>query len=205
MTDSERKHGLYGEPWTIYEGDANGRKYFIQGADAETEFGRIIAGMDFRGDDYLSRTDVWCRMRRAAQCVNACEGIDDPTAELTRLRARIEELEAVCQSLQEDVGHAMATANHREDQRAAAVDRYKQAEQRVEELERVAEERLMRAARAEASRAVLMQAMVDRARMGYGEWARQWIGKADSAAKDVRREDLVVATVNSAALDAAEG
>ena len=139
MTDSERKHGLYGEPWTIYEGDANGRKYFIQGADAETEFGRIIAGMDFRGDDYLSRTDVWCRMRRAAQCVNACEGIDDPTAELTRLRARIEELEAVCQSLQEDVGHAMATANHREDQRAAAVERYKKAEQRVAELERVVE------------------------------------------------------------------
>ena len=137
MTDSERKHGLYGEPWTIYEGDANGRKYFIQGADAETEFGRIIAGMDFRGDDYLSRTDVWCRMRRAAQCVNACEGIDDPTAELTRLRARIEELEAVCQSLQEDVGHAMATANHREDQRAAAVERYKKAERRVKELERV--------------------------------------------------------------------
>ena len=127
MTDSERKHGLYGEPWTIYEGDANGRKYFIQGADAETEFGRIIAGMDFRGDDYLSRTDVWCRMRRAAQCVNACEGIDDPTAELTRLRARIEELEAVCQSLQEDVGHAMATANHREDQRAAVCgDRVRQ-------------------------------------------------------------------------------
>lgn len=61
---------------------------------------------------------------------------DDHAAEIGLLRARVEELEERCASRLEDVNRAMATARHREDLRAAAVERYEAAERRVEELER---------------------------------------------------------------------
>lgn len=164
------KVGLYGEPWTVYEGDANGRKYFIQGADATSEFGRIIAGMDFRGDDYLPRTDVWCRMRRAAQCVNACAGIDDPAAELATLRARVADLEAEREECREnclgaplddvrtwvgkerldaanariaeleaELGHQHALVASMQDEDSMAIARAEAAEERVAELETMAQ------------------------------------------------------------------
>lgn len=92
MSDGKMgRAGSYGEPWTTYEGRVGSDRhyYFIQGADAESEFGKIIAGEDHRGDDPLPIKELRTRMRRATACVNACAGMDDPAKEIERLR-RIE-------------------------------------------------------------------------------------------------------------------
>ena len=88
MSDGKMgRAGSYGEPWTTYEGRVGSDRhyYFIQGADAESEFGKIIAGEDHRGDDPLPIKELRTRMRRATACVNACAGMDDPAKEIERL------------------------------------------------------------------------------------------------------------------------
>jgi hypothetical protein len=59
---------------------------FLQGADGEGEFDAIIASQDERGTSPLDPDEVQRRLRRAAACVNALAGIDDPEVFMRLLR-----------------------------------------------------------------------------------------------------------------------
>ena len=84
------REGSYGERWGVYMGKIRGgsERPFVQGSDAEGEFDKIICGVDLASSPPLPMEEIERRMKRAAACVNALSGIEDPAA----WREAVEEL-----------------------------------------------------------------------------------------------------------------
>lgn len=57
----------------------------------DSEQGDIIANFQHGGWEYTNSQE---NMKRIVECVNACEGMQDPAAEIAKLKARVAELEA---------------------------------------------------------------------------------------------------------------
>ena len=82
------------EPWIVCEHDAGCRDATNFGLSIEQDRERcgeepsIIAEVDIDGDGIDLETGR-ANAARIVACVNACAGMDDPAAEISRLRARL--------------------------------------------------------------------------------------------------------------------